>query len=52
MHLKCGYGRHEIDVIDNLVQKYMDGTDVDKDTITDLPEKEDVIEKTSRMYTC
>ena len=48
----CGYGRHEIDVIDNLVQKYMDGTDVDKDTITDLPEKEDVIEKTSRMYTC
>ena len=41
----CGYGRHEIDVIDNLVQKYMDGTDVDKDTITDLPEKDDVIEK-------
>lgn len=41
----CGYGRHEIDVIDNLVQHYMDGTDIDKDTVMDLPEDDEVIEK-------
>lgn len=41
----CGYGRHEIDVIDNLVQHYMDGTDIDKDTVMDLPEDDEVMEK-------
>ncbi|MCH4326235.1 peptidoglycan recognition protein family protein [Staphylococcus haemolyticus] len=41
----CGYGRYEIEVIDNLVQHYMNGTDIDKDTVTDLPEDDEVIEK-------
>nr|DAZ23506.1 MAG TPA: LYSK HYDROLASE, ENDOLYSIN [Caudoviricetes sp.] len=42
----CGYGRDDIDVIDNLVQKYMDsGDSQDTDVIIDKPEKDDVIEK-------
>ena len=50
----CGYGRNEIDIIDNLVQRYIDGDDVDTETIVNQPEEHDEIieEETSRLYTC
>lgn len=42
----CGYGRNEIDIIDNLVQRYIDGDDVDTDTVINQPiENDEVIEK-------
>ena len=42
----CGYGRNEIDIIDNLVQRYIDGDDVDTETIVNQPEEHDeIIEK-------
>ena len=42
----CGYGRDEIDVIDNLVQRYIDSEDVDTETIVNQPEEQDeIIEK-------
>ena len=44
--MKRGYGRNEIDIIDNLVQRYIDGEDVDTDTVVKQPiENDEVIEK-------
>lgn len=41
----CGYGRNEIDVIDNLVQRYIDGDDVEIDNIVNQVDENEIIEK-------
>ncbi|MEX2947718.1 peptidoglycan recognition family protein [Staphylococcus warneri] len=41
----CGYGRNEIDVIDNLIQKYIDGDDVETDNIVNQVDENEIIEK-------
>jgi len=44
----CGYGRNEIDIFDNLVQRYIDGEDVDTDTVVKQPiENDEVMVETS-----
>ena len=48
----CGYGRNEIDIIDNLVQRYIYDEDVDTETIVNQPEEHDeIIEKKPVRWT-
>ncbi|EWC64692.1 hypothetical protein W893_14605, partial [Staphylococcus aureus subsp. aureus ST 1413] len=42
----CGYARDDIEVIDNLVQRYIDGlNEVDTNEVVNQPSDDDIIEK-------
>ena len=42
----CGYARNDIEVIDNLVQRYIDGLDeVDTNEVVNQPSDDDIVEK-------